>query len=200
MISPDHVPHRRRVHRPVRPGGGRAARRTASPCGSASRSSATSSTTATSWSAASTPTPTCCSRKAMDLHDLGPRPRRGGRGAGPHPGARSWHRHLAATCCTRRTSSDELVDGRARPPAASRATPRSTAPTATTASSSRPTQVGADGAGLHRPCRRDATHDPRSRAMSDRQDLHPETTRHQVGRAATTARRWPRCCGPRRLS
>ena len=58
--QPDHVPQRRRLHRPVRPRGGRAARRR-SRCGSASRSSATSSTTATSSSAASTPTPTCCS-------------------------------------------------------------------------------------------------------------------------------------------
>ena len=61
--EPDHLPLRRRVHRPLRPRGRRTARTAASACGSASRSSATSSTTATSSCAASTPTPTCCSRR-----------------------------------------------------------------------------------------------------------------------------------------
>ena len=87
MVAPDHLPQRRRVHRPLR------ARASVEPldglrrCGSASRSSATSSTTATSSSAASTPTRYLLLTKAMDLHDLGRG--RGGSAAALRPRSRA---------------------------------------------------------------------------------------------------------------
>ncbi len=87
--EPDHLPVRRRVHRPVRRATSSSRSAAASTCGSGSRSSATSSTTATSWCGASTPTATCCSPRPWTSSDLGRRAGRhrpGGRRFGAVPG------------------------------------------------------------------------------------------------------------------
>ena len=187
QIVADHVPHRRRVHRPVRARASSSRSTAASRCGSASRSSATSSTTATSWCAASTPTRTCCSPRpwtcttsaaaaaASTPRSAASRRRRWSIGINSDilypavPAARARRRHR---------------DARRR----RRATSRSTARTATTRflHRARPGRRPPSPTFLDR---RGDTHDrcpttPTARRPDDaRRAVHPETRAIRAGRA-----------------